>query len=148
MAAGFEQLRVWQEARRLAGAIYRITEAFPSKEQYGIISQLRRAGTSIMSNIAEGQGRYSRPELIRFLYISRGSLMEVRSLCVLSCDLGYLKDADSRHLEDLCRTVGVMLNGLIESTSNQVRIGSDERRRASTSKYQVRGTKYDPEKEA
>jgi four helix bundle protein len=70
--AGFEQLRVWHEARRLAREVYRMTESFPVKEQYGITSQIRRAAVSVMSNIAEGHGRHSRPELLRFLiYVER-----------------------------------------------------------------------------
>lgn len=120
--AGFEQLRVWQEARRLAGDVYRLTDSFPLKEQYGITSQVRRAAVSVMSNIAEGHGRHSRPELLRFLYVSKGSLMEVRSLVTLSKDLGFLTEEQSERLRDTCNTVGAMLSGLIEATKRQIRV--------------------------
>jgi len=55
MSEGFEDLRVWQEARKLAREVYNVTNGFPGKEQYGLSAQLRRAAVSVMSNIAEGQ---------------------------------------------------------------------------------------------
>ena len=118
--AGFEELRVWQEARKLAGEVYRATEVFPAKEQYGVTSQLRRAAVSVMSNIAEGHGRYSRPEFVRFLHVSKGSLMEVRSLITLCKDLGFLTEEQGSVLLYSCNTVGVMLSGLIEATKKQL----------------------------
>lgn len=129
--AGFEQLRVWQEARRLAGDVYRSTDNFPSNEQYGITSQIRRAAVSVMSNIAEGHGRHSRQEFVRFLYLSKGSLMEVRSLITLSRDLGFLADVQYLKLLDICNTVGVMLSGLIDATKQQIK---PQRRSSSSTK--------------
>lgn len=113
MTKGVEGLRVWHEARRLAGQIYLITKCFPEDEKYNLTAQMRRAGVSVMSNIAEGQGRYSRKDFVRFLYFARGSLYEVQSLVILANDLGYL---DKGHKDALLLgtdTVGPMLNALI-----------------------------------
>ncbi len=76
----FEDLLVWQRAVAVANLVYEVTRAFPKDEVFGLRSQLRRAAVSIACNIAEGRGRGSRADFLRFLYISRGSLFEVRTL--------------------------------------------------------------------
>ncbi len=86
---GFEGLVVWQRARELAVSVYRQTATFPAHEQYNLASQMRRAATSVMSNIAEGHGSDTPKDFVRFLYMSRGSLMELRSCLILAEDLGY-----------------------------------------------------------
>ena len=69
------ELDVWVEARELVSSTYRIIKGFPKEEMYGIINQMRRCSVSIPSNIAEGCGRQAPKDIIRFLYISRGSLI-------------------------------------------------------------------------
>jgi four helix bundle protein len=66
MARSYRELIVWQKAKRLAVEIYRSTEHFPSSEMYGLTTQLRRAGISVVSNIAEGQGRLTKGEFRQF----------------------------------------------------------------------------------
>ncbi len=85
----FRDLRTWKESHSLAVEIYRLTKTFPADEQFGIISQLRRAAISVPSNIAEGMGRASAVDLIRFLVNSRGSTQEIISQLLLAKDLGY-----------------------------------------------------------
>ena len=68
---------------------YRLTEKFPRSEQFGVVSQLRRASASIAANIAEGFGRRTTKELLRCLQISRGELEETRYFFMLSRDLGH-----------------------------------------------------------
>jgi four helix bundle protein len=68
----FKRLNVWQKAHQLAIEIYRRTTSFPREELYGITSQMRRAGVSIPSNIAEGCGRYGDAEFGRVLQIAMG----------------------------------------------------------------------------
>lgn len=73
----YTDLTVWQKAMDLADAIYEISASFPTAETYGLSSQIRRAGVSIPSNIAEGWGRGHTNEYLQFLRYSRGSLYEV-----------------------------------------------------------------------
>jgi len=87
-------LLVWQKSMDLVVAIYRITQKLPSHEQFGLISQLRRAAVSIPSNIAEGYGRQSSGSYRQFLSVSRGSLLEVETQIEICVRLGYLAQAD------------------------------------------------------
>ncbi len=87
-----KDLKVWQESMELVIQIYKISEGFPDHEIYGLSSQIRRAAVSIPSNIAEGAGRKSNKEFMRFLYISLGSLSEVETQLEISQRLGYIND--------------------------------------------------------
>ena len=82
----FQDLEIWKLSHQLVLNIYKITESFPKKEEYRLISQLIRAITSIPTNIAEGMGRYTRKEFINFLLIARGSVEECKYLLLLSND--------------------------------------------------------------
>ena len=70
----FEDLSVWQKAHELALMVYRMTARFPRVEQFGLVSQMRRAAVSVPANIAEGFKKRSRPDKVRFYNISQGSL--------------------------------------------------------------------------
>ena len=76
MSGTFRDLKCWQKAFDLSLAIYSVTRSFPKEEIFGLTSQLRRASVSVVSNIAEGKGRSSEKDLLRFLANSRGSLFE------------------------------------------------------------------------
>lgn len=67
MAEGFEKLIAWEKSMKLAEQIYEITRSFPDSEKFGLISQLRRSGVSVPSNIAEGYGRLGRGEYLKHL---------------------------------------------------------------------------------
>jgi len=95
-ARSFEDLIVWQKAHALVLEIYSITKAFPKEELYSLTSQLRRAAISIPANIAEGFGRSSKSEKIRFFNISQGSLSEVKYFLILSNDLQYYNTSELR----------------------------------------------------
>ena len=100
----FRQIKVWAKSHSLALEIYRITATFPREEIYGLTSQLRRAATSIPSNIAEGFGRGGNAELARFLQIGMGSASEVEYHVLLARDLNLLsqkiyEDLDGRIVE-------------------------------------------------
>ena len=88
-ASSFKDLVVWQEAHQIVLMIYRLTEDFPKNEQYGIISQMRRAAVSVPANIAEGFKRVSYTEKARFYDIAEASLEELKYFLILSCDLAY-----------------------------------------------------------
>lgn len=88
--ARFEDMTVWQEARELAVATYKITKQFPPDEKYGLTSQIRRSASSVSANIAEGFGRGSRKEHSHFYRIAFGSLLETKNFIYLSAKLGYI----------------------------------------------------------
>ncbi|MCA4793879.1 four helix bundle protein [Myroides odoratimimus] len=90
----FRQLIVWNKAHTLVKAIYFITKEFPKEEMFGLTSQLRRASSSIPTNIAEGCGRGSDADFKRFLQIAFGSANEVEYLLLLTYELGYYKKED------------------------------------------------------
>lgn len=87
----FEDMPVWQESQQLAVAVYIATYSFPSHEQYGLTSQLRRAGSSVSANIAEGFGRATNKDRIHFYHISLGSLLETKNFVYLAGRLEYLQ---------------------------------------------------------
>jgi len=84
------ELKIWQRSRKLVKLIFQLTEAFPNNQQFGLISQMQRAAISIPSNIAEGAGRNSSKEFVRFLDIATGSAFELETQLFLSSDLGYV----------------------------------------------------------
>jgi len=87
-----KDLEIWQKGIELVESIYKITLDFPKEENYGVISQMRRAAISYPSNIAEGAARSGRREFIQFVYIALGSLSELETQIIISMRLGYLKD--------------------------------------------------------
>jgi four helix bundle protein len=109
----YRDLIVWQKAMTLAKEIYEATRAYPKGELFGLTQQLRRAAVSIPSNIAEGNGRGTKPDYIRFLQIARGSLFEAQTQIELSRDLSYLPDGVATQLCASCNEIERMLNSLI-----------------------------------
>jgi four helix bundle protein len=112
----FRDLIAWPKAKSLALHVYNETAAFPRQEQFGMTSQLRRAATSVVSNIAEGKGRGTKRDFCHFLMQARGSLYEVETDVELARDLGYLDVPGATKLLGECDEVGRILNGLINST--------------------------------
>src|SRR6478735_3585936 len=86
-------LRVAEQATKLAVAVYRMTSAFPKEERFGLTAQMRRAAVSVGSNIAEGCGRRGNRELLQFLYIASGSASELAFQLRLACALGFGEEA-------------------------------------------------------
>lgn len=115
MLRSYRDLIVWQKAVELAVLIYRLTEGFPKREIYGLASQIRRAGVSVPSNIAEGYGRGSRKEYLQFLSIAQGSLKELETQTVLAQRLGYATVSQAERVLLDSEIVGKMLGGLIRS---------------------------------
>ena len=98
---------------RLAKNIYVLTQEFPKEERYGLAQQMRRAAVSVPSNIAEGAGRGSRADYLRFLYMARGSLTELDTQVELSTALSYVPEKYEEGLKNLVARVGKTLSGLI-----------------------------------
>lgn len=110
-AASFEDLIVWQKSHQLTLEVYKLSEAFPPSEQYGITSQMRRAAYSIPSNIAEGFAKRGIKDKLRFYNISQGSLQELKYFIILTHDLKYHKNKISfTHRTD---EVGKLLSSYI-----------------------------------
>lgn len=113
MTFEFEKLKVWHDAMGLVEAVYQATRAFPPQEQFGLVSQLRRAAVSIPVNIAEGKGRYHRKEYVQFLYNARGSLYETVSLLQIAVNLRYVSSQQHQLLVQQAQAVLSKLSGLI-----------------------------------
>lgn len=95
--------------------VYRITTEFPNDEKFGLTSQIRRAVVSIPSNIAEGYGRRTRADYIRFLHIAYGSCCELETQVFLSIDLTYIEKDKVIEIMDKIKEVERMLKSLITS---------------------------------
>lgn len=89
MPESVENLEIWKRGMELVKAIYRLTRTWPAEEQYGLTSQVRRAAVSVPVNIAEGVGRGSRREAVRFGRVALGSLYELSTLSQIAEELGY-----------------------------------------------------------
>lgn len=113
----FKKLIVWQKAYILVQMIYTHSHHFPSTESYGLTSQIRRAGVSVLANIAEGSERQHKKEFLQFLSVARGSLAEVETYLMLAKDLDYLNEKEFSSLEEQRRQVGRLLRGLYKSLS-------------------------------
>lgn len=116
----FRELRVWQQAHVLALTTYRVTASFPSHEQYGLVSQMRRAAVSIAANIVEGHKRQGRREFLNFLTISDSSLEELKYYLILAGDLGYAKRPVTESIGQQAETVGRMLSRLKRHIKQEV----------------------------
>ena len=114
-SSSFRDLRVWQEALKLTGEIYKCTTNFPKHEIYGLSQQIRRAAVSVPSNIAEGKGHYSDKEFTHFLFHARGSLFELHTQLMIAEELQYISRPEGQRLLGLAEGVGRALSGLINS---------------------------------
>ena len=111
----FRDLVAWQKGMEVAKAIYLATRAMPAEERFGLTNQMRRCAVSIPSNIAEGFGRESRKDLLKFLRVSRGSLNELMTQYEIARSLNLLPQDPS--LLALLAEADRVLQGLIRSLS-------------------------------
>ena len=118
MAVGFEDLKIWQNAHRLALDIYNISSKFPAKESFVLQDQIRRSALSISANIAEAHGRFYYLDKIKFLYNSRGSIEETRNHLIVAKDLKYISDEEFDILNTTYKGLGIGLNKFITSIRN------------------------------
>ncbi len=105
-------LIVWQKSMELALEIYRLTDKFPAKEQYRLVSQLTRAASSVPANIAEGHARATKKDFANFLAIAKGSLMETETFLTLAERLGYIGQGESGRAFGLITEISKMLTSL------------------------------------
>ena len=114
----YRDLIVWQKSMALVTEVYSITRLFPKEELYGLVSQIRRSAVSIPSNIAEGYGRYSTNDYIRFLQIAIGSLYEFQTQLEIGLNLGYLSKDIYEKVYEQSREIERMLSSLIKKVGN------------------------------
>jgi four helix bundle protein len=107
----YVELFAWQKAFDLAIALYKETDCFPIEERYGITAQIRKAGISIPSKIAEGEGRKSRAEFRHFLSIAHGSLREVETQILIADKLEYFDNSKANILLTMIAEVGPLITG-------------------------------------
>lgn len=113
MARGFFDLKAWQKADDLAVNVYQTTQSFPSHQRYSLTDQMQRAAVSVAANIAEGSGRQTIADYLRFLYIARGSLRELEYYLHLAKRLGYLSPTDYQQIIATADETAKALTGFI-----------------------------------
>ena len=121
MARDHRRLRVFHEAHQLTLAIYKETKDFPRDEWFGFRAQIRRAATSVASNIVEGSARRGSAEYVNFLNIARGSAAEVAYLIELASELEFLSVPGRDRLTYACDQLIPQLQSLINSLSTRPR---------------------------
>lgn len=119
MERDFSSLEIYQLAEDLVVDVYKLSKAFPKEELFGITSQLRRAAISIPLNIAEGYGRYHFKDKALFIYNSRGSLLEVKSIILICFKLGLISKGDRENLITKIDKLGVKINNFIRYLKNR-----------------------------
>ena len=109
----YRALQVWQRSHQLTLTVYALTKRFPKEELFGLVSQLRRACSSIPANLAEGCGRESDAELKRFVGIAHGSASELEYFLLLSNELGYISGTEHAPLANEVAELKKMLGALV-----------------------------------
>jgi len=110
---GFEDFNIYKQARILTKYIYEITRKGEFSRDFGLVTQIRRAAVSIMSNISEGFERGTNKEFIQFLYYSKGSCGEVRTQLTVALDQKYIDRQIHDELNTQCRRISGMISNLI-----------------------------------
>ncbi len=115
----FRELKVWQRSMELTVEVYHLSQTFPQSEQFGLISQLRRAAVSISLNIAEGAGSGTNPEFRRFLRMALRSCYEVMTSLEIGRQLGYCTDQQVNSLLQEADEIAATIVGLSKSLSEK-----------------------------
>lgn len=116
----YKNYNVWKKSQELVINIYKTTKNFPKSEQYNLTSQMNRACISIPTNIAEGCGRKTEKELVRFLYFSSGSAHELDYLILISKDLGFVDKKQAELLSNEINEIKRMLASLIKTIKKSI----------------------------
>jgi four helix bundle protein len=120
MSRDYRKIVAWQRGHALTLAVYQFTKNFPSEERFALVNQLRRAAYGVPSNVAEGAGRETKRDCLRFLYNARGSLAETEYFLLL--DLGYLPESDYVRLSEFVNAAFAALHGLIKAVEKEAGI--------------------------
>ena len=117
--ADYKDLIVWKRAMELAKSAYTLARKLPREENYALADQIRRSSVSIPSNIAEGYGRTSQRDYIRFLAIARGSSYELETQILLCIDLCYIVETDAHLALGLCKEVAKIITTILNKMDNR-----------------------------
>jgi four helix bundle protein len=123
---GFSDLIAWQKAKDLAVKIYRAAGTGSLSKDFGMRDQLCRSAVSVASNLAEGDERDTDKDAVRFFFIAKGSLAELRTQLLICCEVGLLNQSDYEHLESDCATLAKILGSLIKFRQKAERHGQRE----------------------
>jgi len=115
----YRDLKVWQLGIQLAKVCYQLTKVFPKEELFGLTSQIRRSSAPISANIAEGNGRENTGEYIQFLRIAQGSLKELETHLILSCEVEISTDRIIQPILQRADELGRMLRALIRKLQDR-----------------------------
>ena len=115
----FEELNVWQEGCNIAIDIYEVTNKGRFAQDFGLRDQIRRCAVSIPSNSSEGKERETVNELIRYLYIAKGSAAELKTQLFIAYKIGYLNNQKYTHLTEKIVKVSGMLGGFIKKLKSE-----------------------------
>ena len=115
--AGFRELLVWQAAKELAVRVYKLSRNGDLARDFSLRDQIRKSAVSIASNLAEGDERGSNKDGVRFFFIAKGSLAELRTQLQIASEIGFLDNGTYSALEMECGKIGRMLGSLIRSRS-------------------------------
>lgn len=115
-----KDLILWQKSMDLVEEVYLLIKKLPQEEIYALSSQMRRAVVSIPSNVAEGSGRKSPKDYIRFLYIARGSQYELETQVHICIRLNYLTEEETIKVFSLLSEVGKLLNSFINKIESKL----------------------------
>lgn len=113
----YKDLEIWQKSMDLTIEVYSLTKLMPQEEKYALSDQMRRAAVSIPSNIAEGIGRGSEKETVRFLYISKGSLLELETQLEICKRLNFISESSYLYISTMIESICKMLNSFIQYRS-------------------------------
>jgi len=108
----YKDLVVWQKGIALAKVVYQLTKSLPSTEKFGLVVQMRRAAVSIPSNLAEGQARHTTGEFVQFISHAEGSVAELDTQLILSCELRFCDRGSAAPAFELIEELRRMLNVL------------------------------------
>lgn len=111
----FRDLIAWQRAFTVGLQVYKLTEAFPDRERFGLTSQIRRSAISVASNIAEGYGRGSTADYLRFLKVARGSIYELDTQLMFAMEFRYISSDQYGPVKTALDEAERVLAGLIRS---------------------------------
>lgn len=116
----YRRLMVWEKAHRLVLEVYKLTCTYPREEQFNLISQLRRAATSVPTNIVEGCGRFTQKDFAKFLQDAFGSAQEIEYLLFLSFELTYIDNEKYNVINTQVNEVKAMLLSLLEKIRREL----------------------------
>ena len=116
--SNFRDLKVWQQGKSIVIETYKLSQNLPKHETYGLVSQMRRAAISIISNIAEGYNRQKTGEYTHFLNYALGSCAELETQIEISHDLGYINSQALTSLNNIILHESRMLKKLSSNLRN------------------------------